>query len=512
MNRPIWAVPAALLFLSFSLPVGARGQTPPNVDALASRGLAPAFAPTAGQPSVIVVHGHEPNPEDFKNLIEALKKKGYNLYLYTYQKEMIPATTAKAFTASNLETYIESLEDLPEASSGLADAAKYLFGETHETTVNIIGFSLGGVIARGSSVFFPDHPDQHTLASNDPNAPRVNIVTVDSPLSGMTGMKGRGPAAGAFFSGVFPNFYSPFRDSTMWYLNGKTGPNVHHQLGSSKDDDVVRVDGQQLPNGMKPESTFNLRGTHVESISLPDNVEKIVDTLEELNGRRVSMAPSSGHRSEVELLAFVGAEYAAFGNAVDSACTVITGRYATAAYNQSSCSGSASANGFEAGGGVSLPISGALSIEATAGFEGFGDLAVVTTGTRTNGNLRFDATSETRFRIFSVSAGPSFALGTRLRLTPVVKLVRWHSSETFVDSLLAGIPQAQVQGGTTTTENSGTSLGVGGRVRFAVAGPLNAYAEFDHASLGSVFPANGKAGWPEDIALNELKVGAMFAF
>ncbi len=250
-----------------------------------------AFPPVAGHPSVIVIHGHDPQATDLENLIDGLKDKGYNVYLFVYEKAMIPHTPAGPFTAANLETFVvRSLDDLTKASSALADAANFLFA--NDSTINLIGFSLGGVVARGATVFFPDHPEQRTLASNDPNAKRVNLVTVDSPLGGMDMMIATGPRVGAFFSGIFNNFYSPFRNASQWYLNGRTGPNVHHALGSNLGDDVVSHAGQQLPNGMKPDSAFQTTGSHVGSISNPGNVRIIVNTLEELNGRKVSMSTS----------------------------------------------------------------------------------------------------------------------------------------------------------------------------------------------------------------------------
>ena len=307
-----------LLFLLLLIPATAQGQTTstPSAEALASRGLVTAFPPVANHPSVIVIHGHNPQATDLENLIDGLKNKGYNVYLFVYETEMIPHTPAGK--VQHLEPPAlargRSLDDLTEASSALADAANFLFA--NKSTINLIGFSLGGVLGRGATVFFPDHPEQRTLASNDPKAKRVNIITVDSPVGGMDKMIATGPRVGAFFSGVFPNFYSPFRDGSQWYLNGRTGPNVHHQLGSNLGDEVVSYDGQQLPNGMKPDSVFQTTGSHVGSVSNTGNVRIIVNMLEELNGRKVSMSTSSA--SGTQFFAFGGPKFASFGDAVEA--------------------------------------------------------------------------------------------------------------------------------------------------------------------------------------------------
>ena len=498
-----------LLFLLMLMPATARGQSPPSADALADRGLVAAFPPVAGHPSVIVIHGHDPQATDLENLIDGLKDKGYNVYLFVYEKAMIPHTPAGPFTAANLETFVvRSLDNLTKASSALADAANFLFA--NDSTVNLIGFSLGGVVARGATVFFPDHPEQRTLASNDPNAKRVNLVTVDSPLGGMDMMIATGPRVGAFFSGIFNNFYSPFRNASQWYLNGRTGPNVHHALGSNLGDDVVSHAGQQLPNGMKPDSAFQTTGSHVGSISNPGNVRIIVNTLEELNGRKVSM--STPNAPGAQFFAFGGWKFASFGDAVDTACGVISERYATASYNTSSCSGSSSANGFEGGAGVSIPLSSRIFLEVVGSYEDFEALGLDTTGTRTNGNLQFSETSQTGFHVFTASVGPSFAPAPRLRLTPYLRAMWWSATETLTDLLRAGVPQVQVQGGTTTTTTTGFSWGAGAMFRISVAGPLGVYGAFDAARFANVFTVNGKAGWPEDLWVREFKAGATLTF
>ena len=498
-----------LLFLLLLIPATARGQTsPPSAEALASRGLVPAFPPVAGRPSVIVIHGHNPQATDLKNLTDGLKDKGYNVYLFVYEKEMIPHTSAGPYTAGMLDKFVVGLDDLTEASSALADAASFLFPK--DSTVNLIGFSLGGVVGRGATVFFPDHPEQHTLASNDPKARRVNIITVDSPVGGMDKMIATGPRVGAFFSGIFSNFYSPFRDGSQWYLNGRTGPNVHYQLGSNLGDEVVSYEGQQLPNGMKPDSVFQTTGSHVGSISNTGNVRIIVNVLEELNGRKVSMSTSPAPGPQ--FFAFGGPKYASFGDAVDTACGVINGRYATANYDTSSCSGTSTANGFEAGVGVSIPIFTSTFLEVAGSYEDFKALGIDTTGTRANGNLLFTETSQTSFRVFTASVGPSFAPAPRVRLTPYLRAMWWTANETLTDSLRAGVPQVQVQGGTTTTRTTGFSWGGGAMVRIAVAGPLGLYGAFDTARFANVFQANGKAGWNEDVTVLEFKAGATLTF
>lgn len=500
---------ALLLFLLLLIPAAARGQKSlPGTDALAGRGLATAFPPVAGQPPVIVIHGHDPQATDLKNLIDGLKEKGYNVYLFVYEKEMIPHTSVGPFTASNLETFVRSLDDLTEASSALADAANFLFA--NESAINLIGFSLGGVVGRGATVFFPDHPEQHTLASNDPNAKPVNIITVDSPLGGMDKMSATGPKVGAFFSGIFPNFYSPFRNGSQWYLNGQTGPNVHHQLGSNLGDEVVTYEGQQLPNGMKPDSVFQTTGSHVGSVSNPGNVRIILNMLEELNGRKVSM--STPNAPGTQFFAFGGAKYASFGDAVDTACGVINERYAAANYNTSSCGGTSSANGFEAGAGVSIPLATKTFLEIVGSYEDFEALGIDTSGRRISGNLQFDETSRIGFRVFTASVGPSFAPTPRLRLTPYLRFMRWSATETLIDSLRAGVPPVQVQGGTTTASTTGFSWGGGAMVRISVAGPLGVYGAFDAVRFSNVFEANGKAGWPEDLLVREFKAGVSLTF
>ena len=492
-------------------PATARGQpSPPSADALASRGLVAAFPPVAGpgHPSVIVIHGHNPQATDLENLIDGLKDKGYNVYLFVYEKEMIPHTSAGAFTAGILEKFVGDLKDLTEASSALADAANFLFA--NETTINLIGFSLGGVLGRGATVSFPDHPEQRTLASNDPKAKPVNIITVDSPVGGMDKMIATGPRVGAFFSGIFPVFYSPFRDGSQWYLNGRTGPNVHHQLGSNLGDEVVSYEGQQLPNGMTPDSVFQTTGSHVGSISNTGNVRIIVNMLEELNGRKVSMSTSNA--SGTQFFAFGGPKFASFGDAVDTACGVINERYAAANYNTSSCSGTSSANGFEAGVGVSIPLFTRTFLDVVGSYEDFGDLGIDTTGTRANGNLLFNETSQTGFRVFTASVGPSFAPTPLLRLTAYLRVLRWSATETLTDSLRAGVPQVQVQGGAATTSTTGFGWGAGAMVRISVAGPLGVYGAFDAARFSNVFQANGKAGWPEHVSVREFKAGATLTF
>ncbi len=88
----------------------------------------------------------------------------------------------------------------------------------------------------------------------------------------------------------------------------------------------------------------------------------------------------------------------------------------------------------------------------------------------------------------------------------------WSATETLTDSLRAGVPQVQVQGGTTTTTTTGFSWGAGAMFRISVAGPLGVYGAFDAARFANVFTVNGKAGWPEDLWVREFKAGATLTF
>jgi hypothetical protein len=153
-----------------------------------------------------------------------------------------------------------------------------------------------------------------------------------------------------------------------------------------------------------------------------------------------------------------------------------------------------------------------MILEVAGTYEDFEALGIDTTGTRANGNLLFTETSQTSFRVVTASVGPSFAPAPRVRLAPYLRAMWWTADETLTDSLRAGVPQVQVQGGTATTRATGFSWGAGAMVRISIAGPLGVYGAFDTARFANAFQANGKAGWPEDVWVTKLKTGAVLTF
>jgi hypothetical protein len=422
---------------------------------------------------------------------------------------MLPAAQVGDFTRSNLETHIGRLDNLPGASAALVEAARYLISQTKESTINLIGFSLGGVVARGATVRFPDHPNQPTLAGGPP----VNLITINAPLGSMSLMRGPGPTVGAFFTGILPTFYSDFSSPSSWYLNGQPASNVTHVLGSGPTDDVVTPEGQEIPGGIQPNGRFETVGSHVNAIQLPSNANEAVDALDRLV-KAASSAPISAAQPpaipSTGLLAYVGIGRAGLADAVDQACDTINARYAASQYTSSECSGSSGMTTGTIGGGFRFSTT-AIPIDATASLTWAGTAFVETSGTRTQGNLAFSQSSDVTIRVFTVTVGPVLPLGTRASITPMVTVDRYQLREVLLDSLRAGAPQVQVRGGETETTLSGTAFGFGVRGMYQLTPRAALFAEWSRASFSDVFPENATGGWPRDLPMTTLRAGLVYS-
>jgi Outer membrane protein beta-barrel domain len=230
----------------------------------------------------------------------------------------------------------------------------------------------------------------------------------------------------------------------------------------------------------------------------------------QITGSSIGGGGTSGIGRTIDVLIDAGLKHATFGDAADKACAYINDLYAQAQYDSHTCSGTG-ANGFYAGAGVRIPLVNRVSFEVGALYEKFGDLQVTTSGTRADLNLRYDETSKTKFKVFGLEAGPSFSISSRVRIAPLVQILRWTADESDQASLLEGTPQTLVKSDSATDSASGTNLGLAVRATIALGSNAAIVAQYDRATFSTVFPNGSTTGFPVDVTVSELKLGMVLA-
>ena len=259
-------------------PAFAAAQAPDRV-LLARQGLVQASGYDPGKPPIVIVHGDATrgNPEIFDSLIEDLSRD-FNVFIYTYQRNMIrprdPIDVKQA-----VDGFIEGLTDVEDASQEFDDAMRELVRQTGARTVTIMGYSLGGLVARDA--FTTDRGSGNTLASDRDDAVKYNLLLVASPQQGIQSLNLVDvPIVGAIVRGVsaaatrLHPFWGPLGDGNHPFMRGAIGRNVTLcQVitdESESDEYVVTEAGQTAVDPAAetpPGNVHRIEAGHVEIIT-----------------------------------------------------------------------------------------------------------------------------------------------------------------------------------------------------------------------------------------------------